>query len=424
MIKVSVLPADQFIVLNKTILNDQDKKIIMMLYQPIIGSDAVNLYFTLTSYLDRTESLSLSNSHHDLMVNMQLSLENIIIAREKLEAIGLLKSYYKKGDVNSFIYLIYSPLSPKEFINNPLLSVTLLSSIGTLMYDKIISYFKIPDYDLKGYKNITCLFNDVFESNTGDFNQELTNIKDYQQNKILLNNNFNLDEVISTIPDEALNKKTVNKELKDLIYKLVFVYNLDDEQTYEIIFNSIKENHTIDKNILRENARKLYRFEHEGKMPNLLYKNQPEYLRAKLNDDSKKSKMIYLFETTTPYDFLCSKYHGSKPTKTDLKIVEYLLVDLNLKPGVVNVLVDYVLRINNNKLTKAFVDAIASQWCKSNIKTVSDAMKIANEEYHKKKKVVSKKIKEKPAWFDKQVGSNDATEEEIAELEKMLSEFR
>ena len=52
-----------------------------------------------------------------------------------------------------------------------------------------------------------------------------------------------------------------------------------------------------------------------------------------------------------------------------------------LKPGVVNVLIDYVLKINNKKLTKNFVEAIASQWARLKIETVEDAMKQAKKEH-------------------------------------------
>ena len=47
------------------------------------------------------------------------------------------------------------------------------------------------------------------------------------------------------------------------------------------------------------------------------------------------------------------------------------MVDLNMNPGVVNVLIDYVLRINDNKLVKSFVDSIASQWIRNKVETVS-----------------------------------------------------
>ena len=42
----SLLPADTYIVANQTILNDQDRKLLITLYQPIIGTSAISLYFS------------------------------------------------------------------------------------------------------------------------------------------------------------------------------------------------------------------------------------------------------------------------------------------------------------------------------------------------------------------------------------------
>ena len=161
-----------------------------------------------------------------------------------------------------------------------------------------------------------------------------------------------------------------------------------------------------------------------GKLPSLIYKNQPEYLRKEINDNSNRSKMIYMFETTSPYDFISSKYKSGNPTSSDLNIISYLLIDLDLKPGVVNVLIDYVLKINDNKLIKSFVEVIASQWSKSGIETVEEAMKLAETEYKKRKKISnksSKKVSVKPSWFNKNIEEETASEEEIKKLEERLS---
>ena len=58
----SVLPADTFIVVNKTTLSDNDRNLLILLYQPIIGSQAISLYYTLWADLDKTELLSLAPS--------------------------------------------------------------------------------------------------------------------------------------------------------------------------------------------------------------------------------------------------------------------------------------------------------------------------------------------------------------------------
>ena len=78
---ISILPADTYTVINKTVITDKDKKIVSMLYQPIIGFTAVSLYYTLIADLDKRELFSEDLMHHHLMTTMQLKLEDIIISR-------------------------------------------------------------------------------------------------------------------------------------------------------------------------------------------------------------------------------------------------------------------------------------------------------------------------------------------------------
>ena len=92
---ITVLPADTYTVINKGVITSYDKKIITMLYQPIIGYTAVSLYHTLLDDLEKSEVMSEDLTHHHLMSTMQLGLEDILISREKLEAVGLLKTYMK-----------------------------------------------------------------------------------------------------------------------------------------------------------------------------------------------------------------------------------------------------------------------------------------------------------------------------------------
>ena len=92
---LSITPADTYTVINRSIITEQDKRIVAMLYQPIMGYVATSLYYTLISNLLEQEIMSDDLTHHHLMSTMQLKLEDIVIARERLEAIGLLKTYVK-----------------------------------------------------------------------------------------------------------------------------------------------------------------------------------------------------------------------------------------------------------------------------------------------------------------------------------------
>lgn len=416
---IHLLPADTYIVKNNTIYNNEDNNILFKLYQPIIGSLSISLYLTLWSDLDSLKIMSTEFTHHSLMAKMRVKLEEILEAREKLEAIGLLKTYLKKDNINCYIYELYSPVEPKEFFDNPVLSASLESNVGKREYKKILKFFTVPNIKTDNYKEITSKFNDIFDINNLNYT-DTTNIKKINQIDFLVNSNIDINKVIENVPEEYLNKKNITKEIKILISKLSFIYNLNEEDLVELIKNSVNEKNLIDKKILRENCKNYYSFENPDKSPSLIYKKQPEYLREKTTDGSKKSKLIYTFETTSPYDYLSGKNKGIKPSKHDLDILDILLLDYELNPGVVNVLIDYVLKINNNKLTKNYVLTIAQQWKRSNIKTVVEAMDICLKENKGKKQKTIKKEK-KPEWYDKNIDQEIASDAEIALLEKKLS---
>lgn len=422
---MNILPADTFIVVNKTILSEKDRNVLLLLYQPIIGSTSISLYYTLCSYLDKTDTLSNEWTHHHILTNMMISIREFMDAKCKLEALGLIKTYLKKGNINNYVYEIYSPISASEFLNNPLLNMALINSLGKLEYDRTASYFKLPKINLREYEDVSKKFSDVFAFSSTPINDNLVyDIKKSRYRKLEILSKIDINTILELIPDEMLNKKSLTKETKEFLYKISFIYNYNTDNMVDLIRNSITIKHTIDKKLLMENANKYYRYDNLGKLPSIVYKNQPEYLRREVSDTSNRSRMINLFETTSPYDFIKSKYKTGNPTASDLSIVVYLLVDLNLKPGVVNVLIDYVLKINNNKLIKSFVEVIAAQWSKSGIETVEDAMKLAEEEYKRRNKIQAKKtskvVSKTPNWFDKEIEEKKATKEEIELLESRM----
>lgn len=416
----SLLPLDNFVVINKTILNDQDRLVLMLLYQPIIGGIGISLYFTLWSFLDQNKINSSGNIHSDLITSMQMKIEDIKEAREKLEGIGLVKTYLKKGEVNSYIYELYSPLSAYEFINNPILNTALYNNLTKKEYSRIIETLALPKIDLSGYKNISRSFKDVYNFLESE-KVDNKNIRKVNHLDLAFEPTINFNEVLSLIPEGMLNLKNISKENKEIIYQLSFVYGLDNEAMSEIIKNSIV-NYRIDMDLLKDNCRSFYKFEHKGKIPKAVFQSQPLCLRQDKVEDSRKSKLINQFEKENPYDFLASK-QGARPTKKDLEIIEYLIIDQKLNPGVVNVLIDYVLKINNNKLVRSFVEQIAAQWKRSKITTVSDAMDIAMNEYDKNKNKTKKNLNTKeivPQWLTKDITEELLTDEELVQFEKEL----
>lgn len=423
---ITLLPADTYTVINKSIITEDDKKNIISLYEPIIGPVAVSLYFTLLRDIRLTEFISTDYTHHHLMRIMKSSIDIIKIARESLEGVGLLKSYFKEGEPNSYCYELYSPLSPKEFFASPIFNITLYNNLGKSEYELIKAEYELPKIDLKEYEDISKELNLTFKSSS---NIETIETKEKQTLNIKLESNIDFDLLLSSMPKGILKTSALTKKTKELIDQLSFIYDLDTLKMVEILRTVITEKGTFDKEELRRSARRYYQYNNNGKLPTLVYRTQPEYLKSPEGDTSALAQIIYMFENTTPYDFLKIKNKGANPTSRDLRLIESLLVDLNMQPAVVNVLIDYVLKKNNNKLNQAFVETIAGQWKRCNIETAREAMELAKKEnakYNKKaptKKNTNNK-NEEPVWFNQEIKKEEMTQEEQQEIDELLSKYR
>ena len=70
----TILPADTYTIVNRTILTEYERKTIISLYSPIIGSNATALYFALWQDLERTNQDGETFNHHHLMSTMNCSV--------------------------------------------------------------------------------------------------------------------------------------------------------------------------------------------------------------------------------------------------------------------------------------------------------------------------------------------------------------
>ncbi len=427
----TLLPADTYVVYNKAFLHVEDRKLLTLLYQPIIGSQAVSLYLTLLDDLMKEEIMSESFSHHHLMATTQLSLDTIKIAREKLEAVGLLKTYVKEGNIHQYVYLLYAPLDAGSFLNHPVLSVVLYNNVGKKEYDQLISYFQVPPLRLKEYQDITLKFTDVFESTSLKSFEVFDQVKMKEMKMPLFESQIDFDLLISSIPKDMVHERCFNRETKDLINALAFTYHIDTIAMQNLVRDSLNEKGMIDKVAFRKSCRNFYQFEQGGKLPTMIYRSQPDFLKKPEGDVSKWAKMVYTFENLTPYEYLKSKYKTGKPTKRDLQLIEELMVDQKLKPGVVNVLLSYCLSTNNAKLSKNYVETLAGQFKRLHIETVEDAMRLTEKEHKKMKKFVEKpqkvgknsKEEPLPEWFGKNQVLDESTEEDRKEMDSILAKL-
>ena len=107
-----------------------------------------------------------------------------------------------------------------------------------------------------------------------------------------------------------------------------------------------------------------------------------------------------------------------------------------MSSGVVNVLISYALKLNNQKLNRSYLETIAAQWKRLNIETVEEAMRLTEKEYKKMKKIAistntsknSKQLltnnKQKeilPDWFNEDLQTSSLDSKEQEEMDELLS---
>lgn len=421
----TILPADTYTVFNRSFLTPQGKDVLVSLYQPIIGLTAVSLYLTLYNDLSNDEIESKSYNHHHLTKSMMTSLKVIEEARKKLEAIGLLKTFYKEAEINNYLYILYAPLSASEFINHSILGVVLYNNVGKAEYENIIAKYKSKKINIKDYQDITTSFDAVYTP-VNEYSFDTTDIISEKTRKIEINSNIDLNLIISGIPKHLVNERCFSEETMDLIINLAYLYKIDNLNMQGLVRNSLNERGMIDKNELSKACRSFYQFENNGRLPTLIYNVQPEHLRGPVGGKTNLDKLIYTFENISPISFLKSLYNGAEPTDHDKRIIESLMINQKLMPGVINVLIDYVLKTHNMKLNKSLIETIAGQWKRKNIETVVEAIEECRKEYKKMEKqktpVSTSKVKviDKPDWLDKKIEKNT---QNIGEIEDILKDF-
>lgn len=420
--EITLLPADRYVVVTKSIITDYDKKILISLYEPIIGHLCIGLYLTLFNDLEENKQISKDFTHHHLMSILKCPLKVIKEAREALESVGLIKTFVKKSNVNYYLYEIYAPLTPNEFFNHPILNIVLYNNVGATEYEYLTNLYRKVKIDTREYEEITKKMDEVYEPIN---NLSAIDSVERSINDIELNNQVDFDLIESSIPKGILNEKAFNKKTKELINDLAYIYHFDSLKMMELIRSTLNEYGMVDKEEIRIAASKMYQNE-KASLPTLIYRSQPEHLKTPVGDTSMRGKLIEMFESINPVDFLYNKYHGVKPTNRDIKIIENLVIDLEMPPAVVNVLLDYVLRKNNNKLSTGYVEAIAGQWKRADLKTAKEAMDFAEKENARltKKMAIPKKVTKEPVWFNQKSDKKEMTDQEKQEIEDLLKEFK
>ncbi|MBG9656600.1 replication initiation and membrane attachment family protein [Cytobacillus firmus] len=444
-----MLPIDRYTVAASGLLHDYDRKVLTLLYQPLIGSVCFSLYMTLWAELEENRLWSSSNSHHSLMNFMGMGLKDIYEARLKLEGIGLLKVYVnKEEETRSFIYELLPPLTPEQFFLDGMLNIYLYKKLGKNQFMRLKRFFSDQKVQpAMGYEEVTKAFQDVFQSgHPGSVDNEVVQLMNEadgegyigrreQEGIQIGNEDFNFELLQAGLNESLVPKKALTVKVKESISNLAFLYGIDPIQMKNIVISAVNEDNEINIDELRKSARDWYQFQNQDQLPSLIDRVQPAIHQThKKQPETQEEELIRYLEITSPRQLLKDISGGADPSKGDLQIIEDVMFQQKLLPGVINVLIQYVMLKTDMKLTKGYVEKIAGHWARKKIKTPQEAIALAKKEHrqyldwaegkktagttgNKKKPIRTEML---PDWFDEK--SSTAAKKKESQLQNSEKE--
>ncbi len=363
-------PRDPFKIIASRNLDHDHRHIMGLLYLPIIGQDAFSLYHVLYTLVDRASLHSKSYPHSFLSDIVGCNIKALKLARQKLEAVGLLESYHKDDD---YLYELYLPLSAEMFIKDSMFAPYLLKQIGSDRFEDLIQSFKIKRIYHKEYDTISVNFSDIFNPAY----EKITTRSQYLEAKhhpVKVDTTINIDLVIDSLPDHLIHPTTKTNKMKEKLEQFAYTYSLNEENLKALLLKSLNKDQSICFETLSKEAQKHYQ-------------TQPK------NQHTKKASGYNLtyFKSVHPTTIV-EDLTGMHAPSADLKIIERLMTQTDLKNEVINVLIAYVLKeLDNQFPVYNYFEKIVAEWKRKNIETAEDA--IAHIKQRKQKRAETKKQK-------------------------------
>lgn len=409
---------DMFEVKITSLLADYDRETITNLYQPLIGYTALAIYFSFWSESKIQKLLSYS-SHEQFLARMKLTPGAFIEGRRLLEAVGLVKTRLEKvKDLKIYHYELLAPKTPKGFFADTLLFGLLIQNLGEAEANRIKRVYEIHEQELVG-EDISSSFNDIFHPDFEDaaFLKAASNTDNAKdRNKGKIDTEFSYEKFFdylkenSQISENAFTKK----EMKE-VEKLATLYGVTEEVAAHVVINSYSPEKEKGKRV-------------DLHQVNEDFKNEVSYSKASRKSSKKNmvvgeeglAAKIKFFEVTNPKEVLRVLQNGTKPAKADLNILYILANDYNLPNPVINVVIDFILTMNNNVLTTYSAEKIAASLSREGVETAVDAMEYLKANYvrENKSKKTAKSVKSTSVETE-----TNKTEQTSEEEDQELLEF-
>ncbi|HHT39566.1 MAG: DnaD domain protein [Acholeplasmatales bacterium] len=377
-------------------ISSEDTKVLTLLYQPLIGQEALGLYLMLINLVDRNKLQSELFSLAFLFDVLFLKADEFESQKERLEAVGLLTTLVKD---EIFLFKLSMPLKARQFFNDGILGAYLKSEIGEKNFKLLLSYFAVKEISEKGYQNQTKTFDEVFKvKELLSFQADGFILSRKNSSGIFLKESFDFDKIYQQLPIRIKRKSIFTKRVISQIAAIMFVYNFSKKEIIAILSDSYdEENRSLFQERIVLNARIYY---------------EKTYGEVEIAPKTKQSDEIDL-TLLKPQDIINSINPKMTNKAFALNTIREFVSRNAVDIGLINAVIIAALKYHENLPSLQYLEKVLSNWLAQGIRTGHEAYQIIQKiDANKKTKRKQVKTSDEPAWLD----------EVLAELEREWNE--
>lgn len=321
-------------------MSREKERSLVLLYAPLIGSDAYYLYNFL---LVKGSSYSF-NELSTLLNSLNYSIDRFEECVEALNKVRLLRTLSKESGY--YVFCLMSPLKFKEFIADDLLVRAFILKTGSSYYQSLLADYRQED-DYQSYQDLSKHFDPAALNNwTPDNESNLRSSN--KQIQYRFNTAFDMNYFLKDVSVYMLPMRYRTQEILSEIARLADLYGIGYDKMRLLVTECASyEGNSFDLQLLTKKcmfARSEYR---------------------KVEDDA--------YNTPCPL-FLMNLQDGKEVTPFDIRIINKLSYEYHLSVPVINVLLKHSLKNCNNRLIERYIYAIASDLHRNNINTAVGAL--------------------------------------------------
>jgi replication initiation and membrane attachment protein len=393
------MPKDRYLVRTARPLSFAEMGFVTQLYLPIMGVEAYTLYQLLVHEVAEQSGAAAEHTHRGLMLMTSLSLDRLLAARERLEALGLLEVRKRENQQRDYFYeyLVKPPLTPAQFFQDYVLSLMLLNKIENHRFKQLRRQYADQlgaalDKEYPVTENLTKGFYQVFDS----LKPSEIEVQQGSEREIFLtqmesdyppapmradyeakpNHQLSIASLRVNLPSNANAAEVLSSDNIEFFYKLQHFYQIDSWSLgYELSdWTLYKPDGTLDHDALRKRLLQKYTEDKLNREIAAAASPDEELAQGKLPEPGG---VVYarICRQLSPLSLL-ERVVGGRISKAFLERAEGLLFSDGLPAEVVNVLLLHTLQSKNMELPRSYIETIRDSWKAKQITTVDEAVRL------------------------------------------------